>query len=170
MKRFSILLLAMSAIFLFSCSKDSSSDDFVQMDVLTISKTITADALTKSGDIRPVQLNFSASYSIAEDKIIDLEFTPISSDIDTDEINAAIHTALVDKLGPDFCDFESVEQYVKTEGDDDESISECLHGCKKNYEKKNGRGMCRFECWYDFSTKVIEWALKVLPTILKLFE
>ncbi|MCQ2119207.1 MAG: hypothetical protein MJY84_04715 [Bacteroidales bacterium] len=140
------------ALACFSCSKETVEDNFVSMDqVLTLSKTISTEIMTKAGTAKPVSVNLKATYSIPEDEVLSFTITSDSEDVDVYYIDQELRTALENEFGDRYTNLGEIEAILSS-GTTPASIDlgECIHGCNKNMEKGNGRGACKFQCWSDY--------------------
>lgn len=159
MKKLFVLSLSVLVMLSSACEREQINDDFVSMDdILTVSKSIEAQAMTKGGDAEPVTLNFTASYSISEDTILSFGLSSNSDVVDDARLNEALKSLLEEELGENYTDLEALETSI-TKAAQAQGTAMCLRECKQKYEKGNGRGDCRFDCW-------TELALKVLPIII----
>lgn len=160
MKKLFVLSLSVLVMLSSACEREQINDDFVSMDdILTVSKSIETQVMTKGGDAEPVTLNFTVNYSISEDSILSFGLTSNRDVIDDACLNETLVAILKEELGENYANLDALEASVTKAAVSEEHLGMCLRGCKQNYEKHNGRGACRLDCWID---QVLE-ILDVLP-------
>lgn len=166
MKKLFVFSLGAIALLFSACERDNINDDFVPMDdILTVSKSIESQVMTKGGETEPLTLTFNASYSISEDSILAFGLSSNSELIDNAYLNEAFKELLEEELGENYTNLSELESRItkSAQCSGDIQLATCLRECKEEYERHNGRGACRTDCWIDFAVDLLEI---VLPIIL----
>ncbi len=85
--------------------------------------------------------------------------------VDSDVLTHAFSDYLTETLGDDFENLGSLENGNQILATDSENILSCLTNCKDNYDKRNGRGRCRFNCWFNFAVEIAPYIIEILRNI-----
>lgn len=173
MKKF--VVLALISVFAISCEQNDDYNfacEFEEINqILTITRPMYMEN-TRSGETD--SLLFVAKYKVDEDKVIDFKVQAVTNGIaeDMDMATEEIRLTLIERLGENFTDLETLEQ-AETQATMDLGLADCLAKCRKDYTDENGkkmkgRGMCKFECWTEAVIKVLkELAEPIQKLILK---
>jgi len=126
---------------------------------------------TRSGETD--SLLFVAKYKVDEDKVIDFKVQAVTNGIaeDLDMATAEVRLALIERLGENFTDLETLEQ-AELQATEEMTLAECLTKCQKEYTDENGnkmkgRGVCKFECWTKAVIKVLKEIAEIIFPFLK---
>lgn len=166
MKKIICVSFCVAALISQSCNKQYLSDDFVCMDdVISVSKTVTTEVQTKSGNSVNATIVFSADYSISKDKVISINLSAEDEIINDTELNDAFRTYLTDQLGVNYADLSRIE-IASVPSPETTGLGSCLKECKAKYEKHHGRGSCKFDCWVDFAVKVLPIIVSIIDKVI----
>lgn len=142
---------------LCACSKESSSsEDFVTLDTIVCTRTVSFSAETKAGTIEPVVLSFATSYNINEDKVTSLSISSTDPDLDVVGLKEMVKDKFAEEYGfpLENSDLNILMEAASAE-DPDGSTAECFSKCDEK-KKGEGRGWCRAGCIIDLVVEVVE--------------
>ncbi len=172
MKKF--VVLALISVFAISCEQNDDYNfacEFEEINqILTITRPMYMEN-TRSGETD--SLLFVAKYKVDEDKVIDFKVQAVTNGIaeDLDMATEEVRLALIERLGENFTDLETLEQ-VETQAAESIELAKCLDECQKNYTDENGnklknRGACKFDCWTNTVIKIIKEVAEIILPFLK---
>jgi len=151
-----LLLLSTALIFaLCSCNK-KSSEDFVPLNEITYSRTISINT-TKAGNESSIELTLTALYDIDNEVVTSLDMSSADSDLDVNWLKSEVAVKFEEMYGcslEDYC----ISGMPMTKG----TAADCFQGCNDKFEKGKGRGWCKAECVLD---KVVEVVCKILEAL-----
>lgn len=176
MKKFIALALISVFVSVFAISCEENEDynfnyEFEEIgQILTITQPVYIEG-TRSGDTDSLLL--VAQYKVDENKVIDFKIQAVTNGIaeDLDMATEEVRLALIERLGEDFTDLETLEQ-AELQATEEMTLAECLTKCQKEYTDENGnklphRGACKFGCWTQAVIKVLKEIAEIIFPFLK---
>lgn len=157
---FAILMLSLCA-----CSKVSTtSDEFVPLDTIVCTRTISIYPATKAVTVKPVELTLAASYDVNNDVITSFSISSPDSEIDIDELKETVKERFEEENGfpLENTDLNRIMDTALSSTSSDFSTKDCFMSCQ-DLKKGEGRGWCRAGC-------ILDCILHILPAILEAFD
>jgi len=161
MKKLFFLSTTILIFALCSCDKQTS-ENFVPLNEITCSRTITINTMTKAGDVSPIELTLTALYNVDNETVTSLDISSTDSDLDINWLKSEVAVKFEEMFGctlEDYC----ISGMPMTKG----TAADCFKNCNENFEKGKGRGWCKAECVID---KVVEVVCKVLETLADILD
>jgi len=155
MKKIYVFFSAALLLLFSSCSKEQSSEDFVPLDDIVCTRTITVNAATKAGNVEPVELTLTALYSIEKECVTSFEMTSMVPGLDMDRLKDEIAAK-----------FEEINGFALVNGCPPEvpltkgATKDCFMECQQ-IPKGEGRGWCKAGCIVDAVIEVVKEVLSI---------
>jgi len=163
MKKVFVFLSAVLLFSVSSCQKDTS-EEFVQLDEIVCSRTITVNSLTKAGDITPVELTLTTLYDVNNECVTSFNISSKNSDLDVAELKELIASKFEEENGFSL-ENADLSEIVMTKAESGNPTKDCFMECQQ-VPKGEGRGWCKVGCIVDAVVRVIEAVADAIAEIV----
>lgn len=167
MKKVFVFLSAVLLVSVSSCQKDTS-EEFVQLDEIVCSRTVTVNSITKAGDAEPVELTFTAYYDVEDECVTSFIISSTNSDLDVAKLKEFISAKFEEENGFAL-ENADLSEIVMTKAESENPTKECFNECLE-LNKGEGRGWCRAGCIMDSVTRMIASLTVEVAGLFKLPE
>lgn len=150
---FSVALL----LSLCACSKVSTtSDEFVPLDTIVCTRTVTINNETRAGTSKPVELTLATTYNVKNDHVSCFSISSPDPEIDVNSLTEMVKVKFEEDFGFPIENAELnriVESATATPYTF--SLKDCTMDCQK-YDIGDGRGWCKVGCFLDYLAHVLD--------------
>ena len=141
-----------------ACSKVSTpSDDFIPLDTIVCTRTVTFNNETKAGRINPVDLTLSTVYNVNDDIVTSFSISSQDPEIDVNGLKEMVNEQFEAEYGfpLENSDLNMVMEVAMIDDPSSNPTKDCFMDCQSK-KKGEGRGWCRAGCILDFVVRILE--------------
>lgn len=153
------LLLAMC-----SCTKETTtSEEFVPLDTIVCTRTVTLNNETKAGVLKPVDLTLTTEYNVNDNCVRTFSISCEDSDVDVNGMREMVKEQFEAEYGfpLENSDLNMIMEASVSDDPSSNPTKDCFMDCQSK-KKGEGRGWCRAGCILDLIIRILEPISKLI--------